>query len=611
MPQQGYFDVIFGSSGIKTPVPDTVQSDGSVSYTQGYGPDYQLAPGTSGAKYPEINDINQLFNDVTTALQQYQQNGIPPFITSAMNNGSPFSYAQYATVLYGGVAYQSNTANNTDTPPSSKWNVVSLSSSSQFTGSNITGTANAIVIGTTNPASGLSLSVANQTLVFTPTATNTGSTTVAVTPDGISATLVKKVSGMSLVNLTGGEFVNNVPAYISTSPANSCFVLQAGPALGTMAPLNIGNNLANDTNGNAVATVPPLSLSGTSETFQLSQWGSQIDRTNSGTAMTDTLPGTSGAMPSGWYIEVQNSDATASDTVAVGSGGSITYGNQTITSTGLIIEPGETYGIFSQGSGAYVVQRAATATLHAGVPQSIFVGLSGQWASNTTSSFSAKSVVVQDANGNTRRLTSWSATVNSASSGAGGLDTGSIASSTWYYIYAIFNPTTNTKSILMSASATSPTLPSGYTFVSGVLGAIFTDGSAHFLGFIQYGRQVQYVVGNNLSAVRQMASGSAGSLSSPTWASVAIGNYVPTAVAATIKGSLAAYTGGSGGNAMAAPNNSYGAWNASTNAPPVSAGGSQGAANVPFEFVIESSNIYWASNGSPNAIYCLGFTLNI
>jgi hypothetical protein len=46
---------------------------------------------------------------------------------------------------------------------------------------------------------------------------------------------------------------------------------------------------------------------------------------------------------------------------------------------------------------------------------------------------------------------------------AGGLDTGTVAADTFYYLFAIYNPTTQTSDALFSASKTSPTLPSGYT----------------------------------------------------------------------------------------------------------------------------------------------------
>lgn len=61
--------------------------------------------------------------------------------------------------------------------------------------------------------------------------------------------------------------------------------------------------------------------------------------------------------------------------------------------------------------------------------------------------------------------------------GAGGLDTGSEASSTWYYIWAINNGST-TKGLL-SLSGTAPTLPGGYTF-KALVGRVFNDSGSNF-----------------------------------------------------------------------------------------------------------------------------------
>lgn len=119
----GYFDTIFASSGDLTTVPDAVQPDGSVSYTQGYGIDYSLAVGVVGRLTIERTKMNQLFYDITSALQQYQQHGTPPFITSTMNGGTPYSYSKYDRALYLGVAYRSLVDSNTTTPPSSSWTI--------------------------------------------------------------------------------------------------------------------------------------------------------------------------------------------------------------------------------------------------------------------------------------------------------------------------------------------------------------------------------------------------------------------------------------------------------------------------------------------------------
>jgi hypothetical protein len=47
--------------------------------------------------------------------------------------------------------------------------------------------------------------------------------------------------------------------------------------------------------------------------------------------------------------------------------------------------------------------------------------------------------------------------------GNGGLDTGTIANSTWYYLYAIRRPDTGVVDVLFSTSPTSPAMPTNYT----------------------------------------------------------------------------------------------------------------------------------------------------
>lgn len=71
-----------------------------------------------------------------------------------------------------------------------------------------------------------------------------------------------------------------------------------------------------------------------------------------------------------------------------------------------------------------------------------------------------------------------------------GLDTGARANSTYYYCFAIYNPTTLASDFLFSASKASPTLPSGYT-KKCYLGACHTDGSANIRsGAWKYGNGI-------------------------------------------------------------------------------------------------------------------------
>jgi hypothetical protein len=82
-------------------------------------------------------------------------------------------------------------------------------------------------------------------------------------------------------------------------------------------------------------------------------------------------------------------------------------------------------------------------------------------------------------------------TVAITTSGVNGLDTGSEAPSTWYFIYMIFNPASGLIRGLLSASVTSPILPSGYT-KKKLIGAVMNDSGSNFVRFYQRGTKVQY-----------------------------------------------------------------------------------------------------------------------
>ena len=111
-----------------------------------------------------------------------------------------------------------------------------------------------------------------------------------------------------------------------------------------------------------------------------------------------------------------------------------------------------------------ISQATATNAGKSFLPQKITI------ANNTTDAnndidFSGGNFVFSDFSGEayvpamTKRLdANWTAGNNN-----GGLDTGTKAANTWYYCYAIYNPTTQASDFIFSASNTSPTLPSGFT----------------------------------------------------------------------------------------------------------------------------------------------------
>jgi len=78
-------------------------------------------------------------------------------------------------------------------------------------------------------------------------------------------------------------------------------------------------------------------------------------------------------------------------------------------------------------------------------------------------------------------------TVDITTTGAGGLDNGTLAASTFYAVHAIGDSTgNNAGSALISTSLTAPVLPGGYDMFRRI-GFIKTDGSSHVLPFRQEG----------------------------------------------------------------------------------------------------------------------------
>ena len=138
---------------------------------------------------------------------------------------------------------------------------------------------------------------------------------------------------------------------------------------------------------------------------------------------------------------------------------------------------------------------------------------------------SADDLVVKDGIGGADLLAGVSLTVDITASGANGLDTGTEASSTWYFVWTIWDGSTTAG--LLSTSATAPTLPTGYTH-KALVGAVRNDGSSDFEAFFQRGRKV--------ACTAQLAS-SAEPAASDTWESLSISAVVP-AIAVAISGTI-------------------------------------------------------------------------
>ena len=107
---QKFFSQPFAFAGDKAAIPNDAQPSGSVSFNQGFGPDYQAELGVDpDAKPVPRQETNQLYFDITENVGVWQRYGTPEWITAANNGGVAFPYARGVMVRYrasGGAAVE-------------------------------------------------------------------------------------------------------------------------------------------------------------------------------------------------------------------------------------------------------------------------------------------------------------------------------------------------------------------------------------------------------------------------------------------------------------------------------------------------------------------------
>ena len=127
------------------------------------------------------------------------------------------------------------------------------------------------------------------------------------------------------------------------------------------------------------------------------------------------------------------------------------------------------------------------------IPLSPPIGLAIHNNASTPSTkidYAARCAVLLDGSNNGSVYYGISGTIDAGTTGAAdGLDTGSQASNTLYYLWLIGNGTTCKG--LLSTSSTAPTMPSGYTY-KFLAGWVVSNGSTHFLPFHQEGNFLAY-----------------------------------------------------------------------------------------------------------------------
>lgn len=197
-----FFRLPFATTGDKTAVPDAVDSNGNVSYSQGYGFDYQRQKTDPAAKNIERDKMNQILFDITTAIAELQSKGGADFITSALNGGTAYSYGQNAIVNYGGAWYISLVAANTALPTdATKWALLptpALLQQAAFMSANAGGTVDAITATFTPAIAALPAAPGTLSVFVRATGANT-STTPTFKADGTAAKTIVKGNNAPLL----------------------------------------------------------------------------------------------------------------------------------------------------------------------------------------------------------------------------------------------------------------------------------------------------------------------------------------------------------------------------------------------------------------------------
>lgn len=247
--------------------------------------------------------------------------------------------------------------------------------------------------------------------------------------------------------------------------------------------------------------------------------------------------------------------------------------------------------------------------------QGAFKNLSGSATGLSAAvSYAIDEIIVESTLSSYKTLRAVSIAPSLASSGANGLDTGTSAVSSWYSVWVIWNGTTT--SGLLSLSATAPTMPSGYTHRARI-GWVRTDATANKfpLCFQQNGKntQLNVVAGTNVAALPTIASGILGNPAGGTYVTAAISSFCPP-TASMIDTFSYAYAAGA--QYAVANSSGYSSPGSASNPPPVAyvaptVGSSVDFVKSAYRFIVTGANLYVCASTSDFLLKAIGWEDNL
>lgn len=201
----------WATTGDRVEPPFPTDPGGTASYSQGFGPNYEL-PNTDPNYEPVPRDLtNGLYYDLTDNIRQYQLNGSPDWHPATDNGGVAINYPINALVRWNDTLYRSIIANNTVEPGTDPASWAELSAFQIATNAEVQAGASTSKIVT--PAG-----LASRTA----TTTRTGLIEIATNAEvaaGLSSSLAVVPSALAaLLPFRGTEFYATAGTYTWTVP---------------------------------------------------------------------------------------------------------------------------------------------------------------------------------------------------------------------------------------------------------------------------------------------------------------------------------------------------------------------------------------------------------
>jgi hypothetical protein len=428
--------------------------------------------------------------------------------------GAAYSYAGSIdfNALHSGYGGTTWTAGST--PSEIAFNVTAPGSTSPAYVGYVTSTGlNGIAIGATAASTGAftSLTVGGSTALtaanytsYAPTLTGGGASgtwSINITGNAATATSATSASSATLAgNGSGSSFYTNGSGTendigVALAGYNNAYLYSNSSAWGLYSAS--GGSIISWTRANGYTNITGTAVLANSSTILTAANYNSY-------APTLTGGGASGT----WGISISGNAATATNH-AGGAANQINY--QTAASTTGFITAPTTASTFLEWNGSSFAWATPSPVMH-GYLNGAQMSTAG---SSTTMSIAAgqaadstNAVNINLASAINKTTSAWV-----AGSGNGGLDTGSIAASTWYYFYLI-STTGGTTDVVFSLNNSAPSLPSGYTYYR-YIGGMITNASSQWQSFKQVGRVFYWATPTSDISATGNASANTGTLVVP------------------------------------------------------------------------------------------------